>query len=137
MIGEKVVCMLVAGAMLSFLSSCTTTSPNSSPLVGRWNMTQQINSHSSRSDTLNASASAENMYVFNSDYSFSGTGNLYGGSFSYSGTWSVKGDSVTLAFSGSITETWYFSVSGSTLTMKRSIGMGTGMKLTTEYYAKQ
>jgi hypothetical protein len=136
---RKIMFSIAAGLVIGFAFLCNPTSTtNNSPLVGAWNMTQQINNHSyGMADTIPSGVLVANKYIFNSDFSLGGTAVLFGTSINYSGTWSVKADSIILKYSPSDIQTWYYSVSGSSLTLKRTAAEGTGTKATVEYYTKQ
>jgi hypothetical protein len=138
---RKVVYGITAGLVFLAIIVCdktsTNTITNNSPLVGTWNMARQINTHSyGMADTIESGLLVANKYVFNNDYSLSGTSVLIGMTINFTGIWSVMADSVTLNFSPTNIQKWYYSVSGNGLTMKRTTAEGTGTKATVEYYTK-
>jgi hypothetical protein len=134
---------LTVSAGLFFLSmfGCSSTNPtsstNSNPLVGTWNMTKRFTSHSNgRIDTVNAASTYSNQYIFNGDNTFNNTFVAYGSTTSLPGTWSATSDSVTLTLLMQPTK-YKYTVSGSELTLISSVSVATDNATCTEKYKKQ
>jgi hypothetical protein len=134
-IGCALTALVIGGCTMTLFPADTTA------LEGTWDMTMQVNDHSTGSkDTTHASSAFGNSYVFYHNKDLQSTTLFLGIPITMNGTWSATADSVTITTyynSSTSVSKFGYSVAGSNLTMSIRETEGSGYKIRTEYYAKQ
>jgi hypothetical protein len=134
------VCCAMAAVICS---GCTMTMfpADTTALEGTWDMTMQVNDHSTGlKDTTYAGSVFGNTYVFYHNKDVQSTVLILGITITMNGTWSATADSVTITTyynSSTSVSKFGYTVSANNLTLSILETEGSGYKIRTEYYAKQ
>jgi hypothetical protein len=137
---RKAICAVtVIGLVVASLTGCSKSNPagpsSSNPLVGTWNLTQQITISSS--GVRDTSTTATGRYIISSNNTFTYTQNSTSGSSDMSGTWSATADSITFAIPAILTQKDAYVISGTTLTLTYEQELFSQTETVIEKYTKQ